>query len=44
MAAHTTISKDAFDFLTQLEKNNNKEWFEANKRIFKKHETAVEGF
>jgi len=44
MAAHTTISKDAFDFLRQLEKNNNKEWFEANKRIFKKHETAVKGF
>ncbi|MEC7263471.1 MAG: DUF2461 family protein, partial [Bacteroidota bacterium] len=44
MAVHTTISKEAFDFLRQLEKNNNKEWFEANKKTFKKHETAVKGF
>ncbi|WP_228237306.1 DUF2461 domain-containing protein [Allomuricauda sp. M10] len=44
MAVQTTISKEAFDFLRQLEKNNNKEWFEANKKTFKKHETAVKGF
>ena len=44
MATHNTISKEVFDFLKQLEKNNNKEWFEANKKVFKKHEASVKGF
>lgn len=44
MAAHNTISKEVFDFLQQLEKNNNKEWFEANKKVFKKHEASVKAF
>lgn len=44
MVDHIAISKATFDFLKELEKNNNKEWFEANKATFKSHETAVKSF
>ena len=41
MPDNNTVSKATFDFLKELEKNNNKEWFEANKATFKSHETAA---
>lgn len=44
MSENITISKTAFDFLQELEKNNNKEWFEKNKTIFKSHEVGVKAF
>lgn len=44
MSGNITISKTAFDFLLELEKNNNKEWFEKNKPTFKSHETGVKAF
>lgn len=44
MADNITISKAAFDFLKQLEINNNREWFESHKTEFKKHEKAVKSF
>ncbi len=37
----TTISNDTFKFLKDLAKNNNKEWFTANK---KRYETAKADF
>ncbi len=40
----TTISKDTLTFLKDLGKNNNREWFEANKKTFKTHEKAVKDF
>jgi len=40
----TQISKASFDFLKELEKNNNREWFTENKERFKSHETAVKAF
>ena len=39
-----TISKETFDFLKKLAKNNNRDWFEANKPEFKKHESEVKQF
>lgn len=44
MVGNNTVSKAGFDFLKALEKNNNKEWFEANKTTFKSHETVVKSF
>ncbi len=44
MTSKITISKDVFDFLSELRSNNNKEWFEANKPTFKTHEKSVKGF
>ncbi len=38
------ISKEVFDFLKKLAKNNNREWFLENKDIFKKHEEHVKEF
>lgn len=38
------ISKASFDFLKELEKNNNREWFTENKERFKSHETVVKAF
>ncbi|MEM7487415.1 MAG: DUF2461 domain-containing protein [Bacteroidota bacterium] len=38
------ITKEAFDILKKLAKNNNKEWFEANKATFKNHEAGVKSF
>ena len=40
----TTISKKALQFLTTLEKNNNREWFAEHKPEFKALETEVKGF
>lgn len=42
--SNSTISKDAFDFLKELSKNNNKDWFEQHKPAFKAHEKAVKSF
>ncbi|MBS9463577.1 DUF2461 domain-containing protein [Flagellimonas sp. 389] len=38
------ITKEAFDILKKLAKNNNKEWFEANKVTFKNYEAEVKSF
>jgi len=38
------ISKGAFDFLLELKKNNNREWFTENKSRFKNIELDVKGF
>lgn len=42
--ANTLIKKEAFDFLKQLEANNNREWFTENKDQFKSHEAEVKSF
>ncbi len=39
-----SISKEALEFLKKLSKNNNREWFEANKSTFKAHESEVKSF
>ena len=44
MASNVTISKEVFDFLTELEKNNDRDWFEANKKTFKKRQSEVKNF
>lgn len=44
MAANNTISKSTLDFLAQLEKNNNREWFDSHKTEFKSHEKSVKSF
>ncbi len=41
---NSTITKDAFNFLKALAKNNNKEWFQENKTTFKAHEADVKSF
>ncbi len=41
---NSLISKAAFDFLKKLAKNNNKEWFQEHKTIFKQHESDVKSF
>ena len=38
------ISKATFDFLKDLGKNNNKEWFDANKNDFKDHQNGAKAF
>ncbi len=38
------ITKETLQFLTKLSKNNNREWFTANKAVFKEHETAMKAF
>ena len=38
------ISKETLNFLTELEKNNNKEWFNARKPKFKIYQTEVKQF
>ena len=35
------ISKDCLKFLNELSLNNNRDWFEANKAIFKSHQSEV---
>jgi uncharacterized protein (TIGR02453 family) len=35
------IPKESIDFLKNLEKNNNRDWFEANKPTFKKRQSEV---
>jgi len=41
---NSTITKEVFDFLKELEKNNHKDWFQEHKTTFKFHETAVKSF
>ncbi|MGW9686220.1 DUF2461 domain-containing protein [Flagellimonas sp. 2504JD1-5] len=41
---NTLISKETFGILKELAQNNNKEWFEKNKPIFKQHEAHVKSF
>lgn len=38
------ISKASLKFLSNLEKNNNREWFNENKETFKKHEAEAKSF
>ena len=40
----TLIPKTIFDFFNKLEKNNNREWFNENKKEFKTLEAEVKGF
>ena len=40
----TVLTQNVLDFLKELEKNNNRDWFDENKTIFKKHETSVKRF
>ncbi len=42
--AKDLITRDVLDFLKQLEKNNNREWFTEQKKTFKRLETGVKGF
>ncbi|MDC6364634.1 MULTISPECIES: DUF2461 domain-containing protein [Flavobacteriaceae] len=42
--SNSTISKGAIDFLKELSKNNNKEWFHEHKTTFKAHEADVKSF
>ncbi len=35
------ITKPVFNFLKELEKNNNREWFTENKEVFKKYQTTI---
>ena len=44
MASNMTISKGVFDFLKELKNNNNRDWFEAHKTDFKKHQSEVKSF
>lgn len=39
-----TVPKETFKFLKQLEKNNNRDWFNAHKKEFKALEADVKGF
>lgn len=40
----SVITKETFQFLNQLKKNNNRDWFTENKKTFKKHEAEVKDF
>ena len=42
--ANTVLTQDTLNFLKELEKNNNREWFEENKAVFKGHEASVKEF
>ncbi|MEO9514040.1 MAG: DUF2461 domain-containing protein [Flavobacteriaceae bacterium] len=42
--SNPTISKEAFNFLKELARNNNKEWFQEHKTTFKSHEADVKSF
>ncbi|MCR9228848.1 MAG: DUF2461 domain-containing protein [Flavobacteriaceae bacterium] len=44
MASNVTISEGVFDFLNELKKNNNRDWFEAHKTEFKKYEAEIKSF
>ncbi len=41
---HPVITKETFQFLKKLEKNNAREWFEEHKKEFKGHEADVKRF
>lgn len=38
------ISKAELDFLSELQQNNNREWFTENKKRFEKHQKAIKAF
>nr|WP_294939094.1 DUF2461 domain-containing protein [uncultured Flavobacterium sp.] len=38
------ISKAELDFLSELQQNNNREWFTENKKRFEKHQKAIKTF
>ena len=38
------ISKAELDFLSELQQNNNREWFSDNKKRFEKHQDAIKSF
>jgi uncharacterized protein (TIGR02453 family) len=38
------ISKAALDFLSQLQQNNNRDWFQENKKQFEKHQDEIKTF
>lgn len=38
------ISKAELDFLSDLQKNNNREWFSENKKRFEKHQNVIKSF
>ena len=40
----THISPSVYKFLKELKNNNNREWFEANKKSFKAEEASVKKF
>ncbi len=42
--ANPVISKEVIQFLEQLKKNNNREWFTANKKTFKAREAEAKEF
>ncbi|NDV14963.1 TIGR02453 family protein [Muricauda sp. TY007] len=44
MTSNITISQSVFDFLKELKSNNNRDWFEAHKPEFKKHQSDVKAF
>lgn len=44
MASNVTISKGVFDFLNELQKNNDRDWFEAHKSDFKNYQSEVKSF
>ncbi|MBT8294516.1 MAG: DUF2461 domain-containing protein [Eudoraea sp.] len=41
---NTVITKDTLGFLSELKRNNNREWFEEHKPEFKSLQTGVKGF
>ena len=38
------ISKALLDFLSELQQNNNRDWFAENKTQFEKHQKAFKSF
>ncbi|RXR18992.1 DUF2461 domain-containing protein [Flavobacterium amnicola] len=38
------ISKAALDFLSELAQNNNRDWFNENKKRFEKHQSEIKSF
>lgn len=38
------ISEEVLEFLKKLKENNNRQWFEAGKKEFKKHQNAIKEF
>lgn len=42
--SQAVITKNTLDFLNDLKKNNNREWFEKNKKRFKTQQTEVKKF
>ncbi|WP_027075994.1 DUF2461 domain-containing protein [Maribacter antarcticus] len=41
---HPTITKSTLDFLNELKKNNNRDWFTEQKKTFKTHESEIKSF